>query len=475
MRKQWLLTAASLLTAAFTMVTASAETVTVEVSGTVDYVDDYNNTLGGAIWHGQSVSGTYTYDTSVPDQDGSPEYGHYLQDPAVLSIQVDVGGTTFESNVQPTSTAFATVDVANTAWHDGFFVGSSGNHKSLSNGASVDHIDFHFSDPTATALTSDAIISTAPPLQNFEEASIHIGGQSSSGAWYNVGITITAVSSASEVVPDGTFDLNAEIVNVYDPAGALGQAIQVGSTIDGTYRINPDLPDSDPHQEWGVYEHPLGGDYGFSLEVDGLQFTSDPTRRAVTAAVVDSYHDEFHLLSEGQPVQTAAGTLKVYHIDMWLTANGNEVWSSDALSSDAPPLDGFDMYRDLYIGGVDGAGNHWSFVARVLDISKANAEPSVPRIVSPASGFFFREQRVRVAFILPRGKQFSHITGTTNGKPIREFVEHCYPMAQLMDDREAVVCSDLNSLPPGKNNVNWTIHYQDGSSDTESVEWELLD
>lgn len=475
MQKQLLLATASLLMAAFIMTPAAADTITVEVSGTVDYVNDHNNILGGTFQVGQPVSGTYTYDTNVVDQDPSSEYGRYEQNPADLAIQLDVGGTSVGTNAQPTSAAFAIVDVADSPWYDGLHIASLDNNKPLPSGASVDHIGFDFYDPTGAALASDAIVTTAPSLEAFQDANIHIGGQDTwSGGWYDLSVKISAVRVVGGPEPEGVFNLTAEVTDVYDPAGVLGQGVQVGSAVDGSYRIDTSLPDRDPDPRWGIYEHTLGSDYGFSLEIGGLNFTSD-SNRVVGVHVVDSYYDEFNLISQGSPIQTATGTLKVRHIDMWLAAYDDQLWSSDALSAEAPSLDRFDAHRDLYIGGVDGTGNYWSITARVLDITKANAEPVAPRIVSPASGFFFQGQNVRAAFVLPAGKHFSHVSGTINGEPIGEYAESCYPVALLQDGREAVVCPPLSALPSGKNSLKWTTHYQDGGSDTESVEWELLD
>ena len=56
-----------------------AELVTFEVSATVYDVYDPNNVLQGKIPVNGTISGTYTFDVSVADNDPSPDYGMYIQ------------------------------------------------------------------------------------------------------------------------------------------------------------------------------------------------------------------------------------------------------------------------------------------------------------------------------------------------------------------------------------------------------------
>lgn len=458
---------------------ASAELVTVEVTGTVDFVNDPTGALAGEVQTGGTVTGRYTYDTAVPDNDPNPEYGRYEQDPSQLALRLEIGNLVFATNETPTSSAFAAVDVMNSTYGDSFHVGAGANFQPLASGATVQHVDFDFFDPTGTALTTDALLTTAPQVAGFADPMVFVAGNDASGNWYDFRVRITSAQLAGDAAPEGTYNLSAEIVDVYDPAGALGTGPTVGTVLTGTYFIDTQVPDLEPSDPmWGRYEQPATTGYGFSLQGGGITLASDATvpGRPVMVEVVDGYYDEFHILTAGQATVVAGSTVNVDFIDMWLIANHGQVWSSDALMPDAPPLASFDGYQDLVIGGMGPTGDYWHILARVTAITKAGSAVQKPSLVSPPTGFYFRDQDIRVMFKLQAGKQFSHVTGIIDGQPVGAFEGSCHPIPLQQPGREVALCGDLNYLlPGGSHNLTWTVHYMDGSSDTESVEWEMIE
>lgn len=480
MKRRTYLAAAGAVALMLSVGTAMADLVTVEVTGTVEYVNDPNNALTGEIQTSQQVTGTYTYDTSVADIEPSPEYGRYPQDPAQLALRLDIGSLVFATNDTPSPTAFAAVDVMN-SYGDGFHVGAASNFQPLANGASVEYVDFDFFDPSGVALDSDAMLTTAPELAKFSEPLVYVSGNGANGAWYDFRVRITSatVAGGTGTGPEGTYNVSAEIVDIYDPSGVLGTSLSVGSAISGTYFIDTSVPDQRPDDpQWGIYEQPVAPGFGFSLEAGGISFVSDSTLpgRPVLVEVRNAYADEFHILTSGQTTPTTNGNLNVDYIDMWLASSSDQLWSSDALPVEAPPVASFDRYRDLVLGGTGPNGEYWHVIARVTSITKAAATVEGPQLVSPPTGFYFRDQEVRVAFRLPAGKHFSHVTGTMNGQPVGSFEGSCHPIPLRDPGREAALCGDLNYLlPGGSHNLTWTVHYMDGTSDTESVEWEMIE
>ena len=63
----------------FTGSLASAEKVTYEIQATVDHIHDPGHALAQRIKLGDNFSGTYSFDTNVPDTAESPLYGFYNQ------------------------------------------------------------------------------------------------------------------------------------------------------------------------------------------------------------------------------------------------------------------------------------------------------------------------------------------------------------------------------------------------------------
>ena len=73
MKKSWLY----FITPLFLLITSSpvfAELVTIEYQATVDWVDDSGNALNGTIVPGQIVTGSYTFDTNLSDNNPDPGF-----------------------------------------------------------------------------------------------------------------------------------------------------------------------------------------------------------------------------------------------------------------------------------------------------------------------------------------------------------------------------------------------------------------
>jgi len=60
---------------------SNAANITVEFTATVNFVDDYGNSLGNNIKAGDQISGTYTLDSAMLDNDPNPDYSYYNSPP----------------------------------------------------------------------------------------------------------------------------------------------------------------------------------------------------------------------------------------------------------------------------------------------------------------------------------------------------------------------------------------------------------
>jgi len=453
----------------------AAEVVSIQVTGTVENLYDPDNALGGQVQVGQTVTGVYSYDTDVPDQDPTPEYGRYEQDPGQVSVSFDIGTFTFASAASAQSSSIFAVDVGNSDWGDWFHVSSLMNNLPLSNGSSVDYIDIDLYDPSATAFSSDALPEAPPGLTSFEHHGIHFSGQSSSGHPYDFEVRIDSQQLASDTqLPPGTFEIVAQIGSVYDPGFALGGALQPGMQITGSYRVDLGTPDSEPSPEIGHYEHPMTAGWGFSLSAGGYTFQSNSAAGPVFVDVINGSSDGMHVITNSGTVEP--GSMTTYYIDMHLMDPTGTAFSSDALSPEAPNLAMFGDERRLMIGGVDQSGQYWYVDAEVVSITAAASGVSDPVVVTPASGFFVAPQIVEVAFLMPAGKVPGVVTGTVNGAPVPGwFTDSCWPEYLPESGREVLRCQDIHPLlQNGSNNVTWTVNFNDGTSVTESVEWRLF-
>ena len=134
--------------------------ITIEIEGVVDSVDDSFGYLEGNVNIGDTITGWYTYDSSVTRLPG--ERFHFNTPPCGVSLSV--GGFDFQTDQ---SDIDFQMGIGNDLlWGDTYFF-ISFNNLSLSNGTLVDRISWSLEDATGLALSSDALPLTAPSLEDW--------------------------------------------------------------------------------------------------------------------------------------------------------------------------------------------------------------------------------------------------------------------------------------------------------------------
>jgi hypothetical protein len=151
---------------------AQAELITIEITAEVDSVlDGGGRLLEGRINIGDIITGTYTYDSDTQDSNPSSTVGSYWHYAPPAGISLTVGG--FEFQTDPANLRFL-VGIGNDSTSDSYILGSNSNLP-LSNGTLVSFIVWQLVDPTATALSSDALPTTPPILGQWQENFLRIG------------------------------------------------------------------------------------------------------------------------------------------------------------------------------------------------------------------------------------------------------------------------------------------------------------
>lgn len=147
---------------------AEGTLITIEIEAIVDSVEDTGNYLEGQINVYDIITGTYTYESTTLDSNPSSVGGHYWHYDPPAGISLTVGG--FEFRTDPANVEFL-VEIANDSTsgglHDGYLLRSY-NNLPLSNGTLVDEISWQLTDPTASALSSDALPTTPPALDDWQ-------------------------------------------------------------------------------------------------------------------------------------------------------------------------------------------------------------------------------------------------------------------------------------------------------------------
>ena len=168
---------------------AQGTLITIEIEAVVDFVEDRGNYLEGKIKPGDIITGSYTYDSSTPDQDWlwgseSDVVGryHYFNQPYGISLTVDE----FVFQTNPDSVNFLVSIVNdNQSGNDVYAVGSSSNLP-LSNSTVVDSISWTLKDHTGSVFSSDALPTTAPVLVDWQENILRFGSDRRYGIFAHV-------------------------------------------------------------------------------------------------------------------------------------------------------------------------------------------------------------------------------------------------------------------------------------------------
>ena len=171
-----------------------AELITINLSATVNYVEDIGNKLGGKINVGSTITGSYTYESTTPDSSPSdPTQGNYWYYSSPAGIFLTVGGFNFGTN--PDYVNFL-VSIGNNASGQDNYLVRSYNNSPLSNGALVGNIDWQLDDHTATVFSSDVLPVTKPVLDQWQTNVLSIYGGGADDFFIDADVT------SVEIVPE---------------------------------------------------------------------------------------------------------------------------------------------------------------------------------------------------------------------------------------------------------------------------------
>jgi len=178
---------------------ANGYIVTIQIEAEVYSVDDNgpgDGWLEGQISPGDIITGYYVYEsTTLDSKPEDPTQGIYLYDSSPCGLFLSVGGFDFQTDL--TNVGFS-LAVANDFFPSGSdaYVVDSWNNAMLSNGVPVDHIYWQLDDSTGNALTSDALPTTAPILEDWDDNSLYIAGPR------EVDFVIVGTVTSATVIPE---------------------------------------------------------------------------------------------------------------------------------------------------------------------------------------------------------------------------------------------------------------------------------
>lgn len=136
--------------------------ITMELTAVISTVDDIYNILVGQIDVGDTIRGTYVYDSTIEDSNPLLTVGDYWHYSSPYGIFLEVQGLEFETDL---SDVEFIVEIAND--HGGTprdnYLLRSYNNEDLTFNVAVDHISWQLDDSDATAISSIEL-TTSPPV-----------------------------------------------------------------------------------------------------------------------------------------------------------------------------------------------------------------------------------------------------------------------------------------------------------------------
>lgn len=179
-----------------------AQIITINITANVTEISDRYNLLLGQLNVGDTISGSYTYESTTQDsQPLNTSVGDYWHYSSPYGIYLSGGGFTFQSN--PGNISFL-VEIVNNHINggDGYLLGSY-NNQPLYAGVSVDAISWQLNDLSEAAVSSDALPTISPlELSDWPDtwANLTISGSTipMTGNFYDIRATVTS----AEVVPE---------------------------------------------------------------------------------------------------------------------------------------------------------------------------------------------------------------------------------------------------------------------------------
>ena len=466
---------------------SNAQTMTVEFTATVDLVDDYGNALGNAIKPGDQITGTYTIDTAMVDQDTSPEFAYYTSPPPLapgLGFNLNLPNLSY---TQTNNTADLNIHIYDGATFEHYTVISCCSAGSLSNGAVLEHIMIDLVDPVGSTLNAAELQTDLATLNALPDKKLFLDGRGMNGDYYHIEATVTqlalpgAICTAPNPVPTNSLEFTATVQYIDNPNSTL--PVNIGDKISGRYTLNPATPDSDPNPEYAYYNHqPNDPVANIELTLAGTTLATNQVSYDFNVFVKNADpglgDDNFSVGVWNNVLMDmpGGGTIQNINIDFF-DQEGVVLNSTAMLESNPTSIAGWE-YHDVHIQGVHPDGSMF-FIYATIDAVNPGAEPIVPAsplTISPASGVFIKQQHFHTAIILDPGMPpIVNHTAWISNNAVTEPVTSCAIGPMTLDNRQTLICgSPVYQLAPGQNQFSIEVELADGYILNNEATWELL-
>lgn len=267
--------------------------------------------------------------------------------------------------------------------------------------------------------------------------------------------------------------LTARVLDINDPGNALGGKVVFGQRVSGLYVYNTNTPNLSPDPNWGEYR-PYANEARVRFAIGSLVFESQQPTQGIRIDIHPERNGngngQFHISSEDNKPLASGATVDFMTLDF--TGSGN-ITQSPALPNAAPVLTQYGGRGGTINGSSPSGAYNIGFEIEAAERVVATDT----MVVSPASGTFAANQHFDASVILPRNSLVQHANAIANG----HFLPMSYPgscqfQPQVGTGRPSLLCPGadavLSTIPAGTP-IEWKVELTNGTTYTETVNWEL--
>lgn len=468
---------------------AQAERVTVHFTATIDYMHETRDVLSRNMNIGDAITGSYTVDLGMPDDNVTPDYGEFTLPsplPPGLGFTLDLPNLTYTPNSE-----FADLRVYtfNGPYSDYFTVSSCcGDIGSLPEGMAVTSITLDFYDPTGGTLTEVNLNTDPDILKSFPDKRFMLSGyDAQTGNQFNIEATIIDVAypearcdAPAPFEDENTVSVTATVIDVHE-ANPGGSGIYIGNSLSGKFTIDPNKPDQDPQSEYARYEYPLGDASGnVKITIAGDTVVGNPEQHHYSIYIRDvmpGYStDEFVLSSNNEQMPLSNGTV-IENVDLVFHDPYGNALNQASLPESIPTDVGPWLENDIYLSGHDSNGGYFYVRAKIDSVRHNLPMPVSPLTISPSDGQFIERQLFHTAIYLEPDLPpiiDQRVSMLVNGSEVP--LPDCNLAGTTLDNRQIIFCGIYpnRALRPGTNVLKVYVELLDHTFYTNQVNWELL-
>jgi len=266
-----------------------------------------------------------------------------------------------------------------------------------------------------------------------------------------------------------TYEFTANVVFYDDYGQTLNGSVNQGDTITGTYTIDTDTPNTATASYFKQY-FMQGPQIGFDIQVGSNNVKTDSYSgcQGLQYYSMNNFTHSFNTWSDCG----FTGSIPTYYASIGLRDPSATLLSgNEDINTPPPPLSNWQEKK------FELAGPGYFIDAELISLQLAppgGSGSSEIVEVTPAAGTFVAGQRFDLGLVIDNSAApIADVNLIFNGIQVEP--SNCASPMDLEIGKQAMLCANFwMQLIPGQNTLNYEVYFMDGSSFTDSVQWNML-